>query len=64
MEEIKRKEWRDKDWVCRIGLQIKSCRECLFDNFCSFEDRKNTLHTNQDKNESKDKDRGSSWRKD
>ena len=51
MENIKTKEWRDKDWVCRIGLQIKSCRQCLFDNFCSFQDRQNTLHTNQDKND-------------
>ena len=54
MEEIKkRKERRDKDWVCRVGLQIKSCARCLFDNFCWFEDRKNeiALHLNEHNND-------------
>ena len=38
MEKTERKERRDKDWVCRVWLQIKSCRECLFDAFCTLED--------------------------
>lgn len=56
MENIKTKERRDKDWVCRVWLQIKYCRQCLFDNFCSFEDRKNDLLNNQNKN-----DQDTSW---
>ena len=57
MENINRKERRDKDWVCRVWLQIAKCCRCLFDNFCSFEDRKNeiALHSN-DHNNDKNKD--------
>ena len=45
MEKSERKERRDKDWVCRIGLQIKSCKQCLFDAFCTYEDNQNEQKT-------------------
>ncbi len=56
MEIIERKESRDKNNVCRYGLQIKSCRQCLFDALCSLQD-------NQHKNDS-NKNRGDEWKKD
>ena len=43
MEEIRRKEWRDENNVCRRWIQMvkKSCKKCLFDALCSYEDMKN-----------------------
>ena len=37
--------------MCRIWLQIKSCRECLFDAFCSLEDRKKETLEDNNKSE-------------
>ena len=48
MEKTERKEWRDDNWVCRIWLQIKSCRECLFDAFCTLEDNKHNNDQNKE----------------
>lgn len=42
MESIKRKESRE-NWICRYWLQIESCRKCLFDALCSYEDNQNEI---------------------
>lgn len=39
--KMEKKESRDKNNVCRYWLQIKSCRQCLFDVLCSYQDNKN-----------------------
>lgn len=40
---MEKRESRDENNVCRYGLQIESCRQCLFDALCSYQD-------NNDKN--------------
>lgn len=35
---MERKETRDENNVCRYELQIESCRQCLFDALCTYED--------------------------
>lgn len=44
MENIKRKESRE-NWICRYWLQIESCRKCLFDALCSYQDQQNANKT-------------------
>lgn len=38
MEKIK--EVKEKR-ICKKGLQIESCRQCLFETLCRLEDNKN-----------------------
>lgn len=35
--------------ICKYGLQIESCRQCLFETLCAFEERQklNSLDNNQ-----------------
>ena len=54
MEETKNRERRDKDNVCRVGIQMKeSCRRCLFDTLCLYIDNKNENARRQKHNENK-----------
>ena len=56
MEKIRKNE-RAENWICRYWLQIKSCRECLFDALCSYQDqndenkRKNLWENGRDNKE-------------
>ena len=42
MEELK--ENKEKR-ICKYGLQIESCRQCLFDALCQFEDNQKRFNS-------------------
>ena len=35
---MEKRSERTENKVCRYWLQIESCRECLFDALCTYED--------------------------
>ena len=44
---MEKRESRDENWVCRNWIQMlkKSCRQCLFDTLCAYQDMKNEQTT-------------------
>ena len=47
---MENREYRDENWVCRNWIQMlkKSCRQCLFDTLCTYQDNKNDRRTNEE----------------
>jgi len=46
--------WIEPD-ECRYGLAIKSCRHCLFENLCLFEQNKNRWNDIREVNQTSEK---------
>ena len=57
--EIKRKERRDENNVCRNWIQMKeSCLRCLFDVLCSLKDQNDT---NKNRTRETEWDKNADW---
>ena len=61
MEKIKRKENRE-NWICRYGLQIESCRQCLFDALCSYQDHHEEINWHQEETWMDNQETWTNWR--
>jgi len=44
MEEIEIKEKR----ICKKGIQIESCRQCLFETLCHYEEMINEVRKDEE----------------